>query len=121
MPGAVKPFGKTGNRGSIAVSPAWTVRAGVQLGETPAHDGNRAARPAEVIVTGVPDEYRRQSSGAFVQGDILDEDTPEFLLPRLNRIGIPSAIEFRDGLPKIMVGKLSKKEPVAEEAARRAT
>jgi long-chain acyl-CoA synthetase len=30
---------------------------------------------------------------------------------------MPAAIEFRDELPKTMIGKLSKKELVAEEAA----
>ena len=80
---------------------------------------------AEVIVIGVPDEYRGQSPKAFValhEGDILDEETLlEFLRPRLNKIEMPSAIEFRDSLPKTLVGKLSKKELVAEETARRAT
>jgi long-chain acyl-CoA synthetase len=33
---------------------------------------------------------------------------------------MPSQIEFRASLPKTMVGKLAKKELVAEEAAKRA-
>lgn len=79
---------------------------------------------AEVIVIGVPDEYRGQSPKAFValhEGDILNEETLlEFLRPRLNRIEMPSAIEFRSNLPKTLIGKLSRKELVAEEAARHA-
>lgn len=79
---------------------------------------------AEAIVIGVPDAYRGQSPKAFValhEGDILDEETLlEFLRPRLNKIEMPSAIEFRASLPKTMVGKLSRKELVAEEAAKRA-
>jgi long-chain acyl-CoA synthetase len=31
---------------------------------------------------------------------------------------MPEAIEFRDALPKTMIGKLSKKELKAEEAAK---
>jgi long-chain acyl-CoA synthetase len=31
---------------------------------------------------------------------------------------MPAAIEFRDSLPKTMIGKLSKKELAAEEAQR---
>jgi long-chain acyl-CoA synthetase len=31
---------------------------------------------------------------------------------------MPSQIEFRDSLPKTIIGKLSKKELVAEEAER---
>lgn len=78
---------------------------------------------AEAAVIGVPDAYRGQAPKAFVvlhAGDILDQDTLlAFLRERLNKIELPSSIEFRDSLPKTMVGKLSKKELAAEEAARR--
>lgn len=79
---------------------------------------------AEAVVIGVPDAYRGQAPKAFVvlhAGDILDQETLlGFLRERLNKIEIPSSIEFRDSLPKTMVGKLSKKDLVAEEAAKRA-
>jgi len=79
---------------------------------------------AEAIVIGIPDAYRGQAPKAFValhKGDILnEEELLEFLKPRLNKIEMPSAIEFRESLPKTLVGKLSKKELVAEEAAKRA-
>jgi long-chain acyl-CoA synthetase len=42
------------------------------------------------------------------------------LEPKLSRIEVPAQIEIRDALPKTMIGKLSKKELVAEEAAKRA-
>ncbi|EQB11016.1 long-chain-fatty-acid--CoA ligase [Novosphingobium lindaniclasticum] len=78
----------------------------------------------EAIVIGVPDTYRGQAPKAFVAlhpGDVLDEETlMAFLKERLNKIEMPSSIEFRDSLPKTLVGKLSKKELVEEEAARRA-
>lgn len=78
----------------------------------------------EAAVIGVPDSYRGQAPKAFVvlhPGDHLDEQTLlAFLGERLNKIEMPSTIEFRDSLPKTMVGKLSKKELVAQEAARRA-
>ena len=48
-----------------------------------------------------------------------EEHLLDFLRERLSKIEMPSAIEFRDSLPKTMVGKLSKKELAAEEAARR--
>jgi long-chain acyl-CoA synthetase len=38
----------------------------------------------------------------------------EFLAPRISKIEIPAEIEFRDELPKTLIGKLSKKELKAE-------
>ncbi|TYC86311.1 long-chain fatty acid--CoA ligase [Novosphingobium sp. BW1] len=77
----------------------------------------------EAAVIGIPHPYRGQAPKAFVAlhpGDTLsDEELLEFLRERLNKIEMPSAIEFRDSLPKTLVGKLSKKELVAEENARR--
>ncbi|MBB4860488.1 long-chain acyl-CoA synthetase [Novosphingobium chloroacetimidivorans] len=79
----------------------------------------------EAAVIGIPDEYRGQSPKAFVAlhpGDIVsEEELKDFLSSRISKIEMPSQIEFRSSLPKTMVGKLSKKELVAEEAARRAT
>ena len=39
---------------------------------------------------------------------------------KISKIEMPAQIEFRDSLPKTMIGKLSKKELVAEEAKRQA-
>jgi long-chain acyl-CoA synthetase len=73
------------------------------------------------VVIGIPDPYRGQSPKAFVAlhaGDIVSEDELlDFLKSRLNKIEMPSAIEFRASLPKTLIGKLSKKELIAEEAA----
>ncbi len=41
-----------------------------------------------------------------------------FLQDKLSPIEMPVYIEFRDDLPKTLIGKLSKKELVAEEAAK---
>lgn len=79
---------------------------------------------AEAIVIGVPDDYRGQAPKAFVRLRAGAEATPAdlktFLADQLSRIEMPSAIEIRDQLPKTMIGKLSKKELVAEEAAKAA-
>ncbi len=79
---------------------------------------------AEAVVIGVPDEYRGQSPKAFVAlraGMQADEAALcAFLKERLNKIEMPSSIEFRDSLPKTLVGKLSKKALADEEAAKRA-
>ena len=37
-----------------------------------------------------------------------------FLRPKLSKLELPVAIEFRDELPKTMIGKLSKKALRAE-------
>ncbi len=75
----------------------------------------------EVTVIGIKDEYRGESPKAFVKlkpGESLNEtDLKQFLEDKLSKIEMPSHIEFRDELPKTIIGKLSKKELVAEEQA----
>jgi long-chain acyl-CoA synthetase len=79
---------------------------------------------AEAIVIGVPDAYRGQAPKAFVRlrpgAEAGPADLKAFLADQLSRIEMPAAIEIRDELPKTMIGKLSKKELVAEEAAKAA-
>ena len=76
----------------------------------------------EVTVIGVPDEYRGEAPKAFVklkEGESATvEEVFEFLKPKLSKIEMPAEIEFRDELPKTMVGKLSKKELKEEEAGK---
>jgi long-chain acyl-CoA synthetase len=80
---------------------------------------------AEVTVIGIPDTYRGQSAKAFIAlkpgaaAFSLDE-LKAFLADKLAKYEIPTAIEFRASLPKTPVGKLSKKELVAEEMAKHA-
>ena len=74
-------------------------------------------------MAGVEDAYRQQTVKAFVKlrvGQSLDaEDLTTFLKDKLSAIELPKQIEFRDELPKTLIGKLSKKEVIAEEAAKR--
>jgi long-chain acyl-CoA synthetase len=75
----------------------------------------------EVIVIGVPDDYRGQSAKAFVKlrdgaAAFSLDDLRLFLRDRVGRYELPAALEIRDQLPKTPVGKLSKKELVAEAA-----
>ncbi|WP_420333021.1 long-chain-fatty-acid--CoA ligase [Roseibium sp.] len=78
----------------------------------------------ETIVIAIPDEYRGQSPKAFVklkEGESLTgEELKLFLKEHLSAIELPREFEFRNELPKTMVGKLSKKELVEEEAQKRA-
>ncbi|MDA5194027.1 long-chain-fatty-acid--CoA ligase [Govanella unica] len=78
---------------------------------------------AEAIVIGVPDTYRGEAPKAFVtlkpgNEGLTAEALLIFLRERLGKHEIPREVEFRDSLPKTMVGKLSKKELIAEEKAK---
>ncbi|MDX2205348.1 MAG: dicarboxylate--CoA ligase PimA [Hyphomicrobiaceae bacterium] len=78
---------------------------------------------AEVIVIGVPDAYRGEAAKAFIQlktgaAPFSIEDLRAFLADKLGKHELPQHLEFRDQLPKTAVGKLSKKELIAEERAK---
>ncbi|MFP6870114.1 MAG: hypothetical protein VCE91_12360 [Nitrospinota bacterium] len=76
---------------------------------------------SEVTVIGIPDEYRGQSPKAFVKlsegASLTGGELCKFLEDKLSRIEIPREVEFRDDLPKTMIGKLSKKELANEKKA----
>ena len=76
----------------------------------------------EAVAVGIPDAYRGESPKAFVKLRAGHTATPEalrtFLADRLSKIELPRDIEIRTSLPKTAVGKLSKKELVAEERDR---
>ncbi|MGZ5863538.1 MAG: long-chain-fatty-acid--CoA ligase, partial [Methyloceanibacter sp.] len=77
---------------------------------------------AEVTVVGIPDAYRGEAPKAYVKlkdgASATAAELIEFLRPKLSKLELPAEIEFRDGLPKTMIGKLSKKELRAEHAHR---
>jgi long-chain acyl-CoA synthetase len=79
----------------------------------------------EVTVIGIPDPYRGEAPKAFVKlkaGMVASAgDLQRHLATKLSKIELPSEIEFRDSLPKTMIGKLSKKELKDEEARKRAS
>ncbi|MCW8307676.1 long-chain fatty acid--CoA ligase [Acidiphilium sp. PA] len=76
----------------------------------------------DAVAIGIPDGYRGQAPKLFVTlrpGTAATEaEILQFLKTHLNRIEIPKTVEIRESLPKTMVGKLSKKELVAEEVAK---
>jgi long-chain acyl-CoA synthetase len=78
----------------------------------------------EAVVIGVPDEYRGQAPKAFIvlrpgqQASV--DDLCDFLKSRVSKIEMPREVEIRTSLPKTLIGKLSKKELVAEEAKKAA-
>jgi len=81
---------------------------------------------AECIVIGINDDYRGQAPKAFIKlaegySNLTAQDIKLFLQDKISRIEMPKEIEMRQELPKTMVGKLSKKELVEEEAQKRAS
>jgi long-chain acyl-CoA synthetase len=78
----------------------------------------------EVTVIGIKDSYRGEAPKAFIKlksgMSATVADIFKHLEPKISKIEMPSQIEFRDSLPKTLIGKLSKKELVAEEAKKRA-
>ena len=66
--------------------------------------------------------HRGQAPKAFVQlrpgAACTAAELTDFLRDKLSRIEMPRLIEFRAELPKTAVGKLSKKELLAEELAK---
>jgi long-chain acyl-CoA synthetase len=69
----------------------------------------------EVIVIGIPDEYRGEAAKAFIKlrggaAPITLEDLRAFLAGKLGKHELPAAVEFVDELPRTPVGKLSRHE-----------
>ena len=78
----------------------------------------------EAVAIGIPDDYRGEAPKLFIalkEGmELTRDELHAFLKARLNPIEMPDAYEFRDELPKTLVGKLEKKVLVAEEKAKAA-
>lgn len=76
----------------------------------------------EAIVIGVPDRYSGEKPKAFVTLQPGATETGDALMgwlnPLLGKHERVIAVEVRDSLPKTLVGKLSRKELVAEERAK---
>jgi len=76
----------------------------------------------EVTVIGIADRARGEVPKAFIKlkagTPATADDILKFLAEKISKREMPTEIEFRDALPKTMIGKLSKKELKAEEARR---
>lgn len=68
----------------------------------------------EVTVIGIPNDYRGEAPKAFIKlckgQSATEQDILDFLETKISEIEMPEEIEFRDELPKTLIGKLSKKE-----------
>ena len=78
----------------------------------------------EALVIGIPDSYSGEKPKAFVTltdgANIDGDELMSWLNPQLGKHERVVAVEVRDALPKTLVGKLSRKELVAEERAKAA-
>ena len=77
----------------------------------------------EVGVAGVPDDYQGEAVKAWVvlrsgQKATADE-IRQYCRQKLAPYKVPKHIEFRDGLPKSMVGKVLRRVLAQEERAKR--
>jgi long-chain acyl-CoA synthetase len=78
----------------------------------------------EVCVAGVPDTYRGEIVKAFVvlrSGEqATTDEIREFAKARLAAYKVPRSVEFRDELPKTLIGKVLRRALVEEEKAKQA-
>ena len=69
----------------------------------------------EVIVIGIPDDYRGEAAKAFIKlrdgaNPFTLEELRAFLTGKLGKHELPAALDFVDELPRTPVGKLSRHE-----------
>jgi long-chain acyl-CoA synthetase len=76
----------------------------------------------EAAVAGIPDPYRGETVKVFVVlkagAATTAEEIISFARQRLAPFKVPRAVEFRQSLPKSLVGKVLRRELVAEEKAK---
>ena len=77
----------------------------------------------ECVVAGIPDEYRGQTVKAFIKlradKTLTQAELKEFLKDKLSPMEMPKLVEFRDSLPKTLIGKLSRKMLLEEDAQKK--
>jgi len=78
----------------------------------------------EAVVAGIPDAYRGETVKAYVvlrEGETATEqEVIEFCRARLARYKVPRTVEFRQSLPKSMVGKILRRLLIEEEKGKTA-
>lgn len=73
----------------------------------------------EAAVLGIGDDYKGQTVKAFIKlkksAELSEEELNEFLKGKLAKYKLPKEIEFRDEMPKTLIGKISKKDLIKEK------
>ncbi|NMD43213.1 MAG: long-chain fatty acid--CoA ligase [Firmicutes bacterium] len=76
----------------------------------------------EVCVAGVPHEYRGETIKAYIvlkEGQSMTEqEVVDFCAKNLTKYKVPKIVEFREELPKTMIGKILRRALVEEETAK---
>ena len=76
----------------------------------------------EACVAGVPHEYRGETIKAYIvlKDDVTmtEEEVIKFCSENLTKYKVPKIVEFREELPKTMVGKILRRMLVEEEQAK---
>lgn len=76
----------------------------------------------EVVVAGVPDQYRGETAKAYiVLHDDIEGTEQEFILfcrSKMAAFKVPRLVEFRKELPRSIVGKVLRRQLVDEEKAK---
>ncbi len=80
---------------------------------------------AECVVAGLPDPYRGQTVKAYIalkpDTTLTRDELMAFLTDKLSPIEMPKLVEFRESLPKTMIGKLSRKALLDEEKLKKSS
>ncbi len=76
----------------------------------------------EAVAVGVPDEYRGETIKAFIvlkeDKSMAEEEVIDFCKQHLASYKVPRKVEFREELPKTMVGKILRRVLAEEERAK---
>ncbi|MFN2226563.1 MAG: AMP-binding enzyme, partial [Anaerolineae bacterium] len=77
---------------------------------------------AEVSVAGVPDAQQGEAVKAWIVlqpgQEVSRDEIRAYCRERLTGYKVPRHVEFRDGLPKTMVGKVLRRELVGQEGGK---